>query len=242
MYESKKHIFSDIPELNKGAADFFQEAALTAVTETGSFVVSLAGGGTPKGLYALLKEQPYLDKIPWEKVIVLWGDERCVPANSPESNTRMAQEALLNHVPIPASNIHAIDGTLAPEDSAFQYENNLKQLLAANSKQIDLCLLGLGDDGHTASLFPHTSVLHEKERWVKEVYVEKLDRWRITLTAPFLNQSNTVLFLVSGAKKAAILPKVIQGGVETDLYPSQLIINEHANVHWFMDQDAAALI
>ena len=233
------HIAEDLEANSKAAAAFLINTGEKAIAERGKFIVSLAGGSTPKRMYELLAGAEFKEALDWSKVIVIWGDERCVPETSSDSNSRMAKEAWLNQVPIPAAQIYPVNGTLHPAQAARGYEAQLKKVLGAKLDAIDLCLLGLGDDGHTASLFPHTDVLKEKERWVSEVYVEKFDSWRVTLTAPVIRNSKQIAFLVSGAKKAAILPKVLEGPFQPEDYPSQLIIQDNAAVHWFLDKAAA---
>lgn len=239
--EPQLHIHPDASSNSQAAAQFLADTAQQAIQKNGRFVVSLAGGSTPKKMYELLAESPFADTIDWSKCYIIWGDERCVPETSPDSNSRMAKEAWLNKVDIPAEQILPMDGTLPPAEGAQQYEATLKALLGENG-QLDLCLLGMGDDGHTASLFPHTKVLDVTDQWVSEVYVEKLDSWRLTLTAPFIRNSASIAFLVSGAKKADALQQVLKGDYQPATYPSQLIIREQANTHLFLDEAAATKV
>jgi len=234
------NIEANLEQNSYAAAEFLIQSATAAIRNKGRFIVSLAGGSTPKRMYEILSEPPFKDALPWDKVYVIWGDERCVPDDSPESNSRMAREAWLNQVAIPEGNIYAIDGTLPPEEAAAQYETELRELFQGDQPAIDLCLLGLGDDGHTASLFPHTTILEERQKWVREVYVEKMQSWRITLTVPIIRAATQIAFLVSGAKKVDILPKVLYGPHMPEEYPSQFIIKENPAVYWFLDEAAAA--
>jgi 6-phosphogluconolactonase len=191
-------------------------------------------------LYALLAQSPYRERLAWEKVHVFWGDERVVPHEDDRYNAKMAFELLLNHVPIPAAQIHPMSGELPPEESARQYEALLRGHFGNQPPRFDLILLGMGDDGHTASLFPYTPVLQEKSRWVSELYLESQQMYRITLTAPLLNQAHQIAFLVTGATKAATLYEVLHGERRPDRYPSQLIRTESSSTHWFLDKAAAA--
>lgn len=233
------NIHADKEATSRAAADFLIRVAQEAIAAKGQFILSLAGGSTPKRLYEILAEPAYKGLLDWTNVHVIWGDERCVPETSPQSNSRMAKEAWLRASPIPASNLYAVNGTLAPEAAAAVYESQLKSLFKDNIAAIDLCLLGLGDDGHTASLFPHTEILKEEEAWVSAVYVEKMESWRISLTAPLIRASSNIAFLVSGAKKVDILPEVLNGTHQPTEYPSQLIIKDNPKVHWFLDEAAA---
>ncbi len=234
------YVLDDPEQMSIAAANFLMETAVKVIEKKGRFVISLAGGSTPKKMYQLLGKAPFKDAVAWNKFYVLFGDERCVPETSPDSNSRMAKEAWLNKVSIPADQIFLINGTLPPAEAAQRYENDLKSLFANEEPVIDLCFLGLGDDGHTASLFPRTEALQENEKWVTAVHVEKMDSWRISLTAPFLKRSDQIAFLVSGEKKANILPKVINGAYRPTEYPAQLILKGQPNVHWFLDEAAAS--
>ena len=233
------HIYTDKEANSRAAADFLIRIAREAIERKGQFIISLAGGSTPKRLYEILAEPTYKETLDWTKVHVIWGDERCVPESSPQSNSRMAKEAWLNSSSIPSSNLYPVDGTLAPEEAASKYEAQLKTVFKDDISAIDLCLLGLGDDGHTASLFPHTTILKEDKAWVSAVYVEKMESWRISLTAPLIRASSNIAFLVSGAKKVDILPEVLNGSYQPTEYPSQLIIKDNPKVHWFLDEAAA---
>lgn len=203
------------------------------------FAVAVAGGSTPRALYQRLAAPENAQHIGWSKVHVFWGDERAVPPDYPDSNYRMVKETLLDHVALPASNIHRMQGELEPEQAAAEYELTLHSFFAGRAGKIrfDLVLLGMGDDGHTASLFPNTTALDETEKLVAANYVPKLDTWRITLTLPVINAAAHVAFLVSGAGKADTLRQVLQEP-ERKL-PSQLVRPVDGELFWWVDQAAA---
>ena len=224
----------------RGAAEMFAEQARRAVPVCGRFSVALAGGNTPQRMYELLAEEPHRSGIDWSGVHVFWGDERCVPPHDARSNYYMTRTALLDHVPIPAGNVHRIRGELHPADGARDYETVLAQHFGTEPARFDLVLLGLGTNGHTASLFPGTSVLRERTRRAAEVYVAELDMWRVTLTAPVLNAAAVVAFLVSGADKADILREVIIGPREPDRLPAQLVQPAASEARWLVDRAAAS--
>jgi 6-phosphogluconolactonase len=221
-------IFSNAQELARGAAEYFVARSGEAVARKGSFTVALSGGSTPKILYQLLVD---LD-VPWSKTHFFWSDERHVPPDHPDSNYRMTYEAMLSRVPVPESNVHRIHGENPDAaDAANEYEQTLLPL--------DLILLGLGTDGHTASIFPGSEVLHETERLIAAVWVEKFNAYRITMTLPLLNNSGSVLFLVSGAEKAEVVKEVLEGPKK---YPAQLVQPTHGQLLWMLDKDAASYL
>lgn len=238
-------IFSDPTEVTRAAADEFTRIAVEAVAQTSLFTVALSGGSTPRALYSLLAEDPqYRDRLPCNQMYLFWGDERAVPPDHPDSNYRMTKDAMLSKLPVPEGNIHrihaeAIDAKKAAED----YENELKQffrLASGELPRLDLVLLGMGPDGHTASIFPYTSAVQERERLVADVYVEKLKTHRVTLTVPVLNHAIHVLFLACGAEKADTLKAVLQGERSPNQYPSQLIQPTYGKLTWMVDRAAAS--
>ena len=236
------HISDTADAMSRAVADFFVERAKTAISRNGRFTVSLSGGSTPEALFRLLAASPWKDGIDWQKVHIFWGDERCVPDDSPENNARMARQALLDHVPVPENQICRMNGSLPPEAGAALYDIRLREFFDWKMPVFDLILLGMGDDGHTASLFPHTPVLKEKHRWAKEVYVDKLDSWRITLTAPVIQSAACIAFLVAGEKKVAALKEVLHGDYRPEEFPSQLVARNRAEVHWFLDAAAGKAV
>lgn len=236
------HIYPDLEALSRAAAEFFVQQAQRAMAGGGRFRVALSGGQTPRRTYGLLGQAPWRDQVRWERVHVFWGDERCVPGDDPRSNARMAREAWLDRVPIPPGQIHPIDCHQDPEEAAQRYEDLLRRLGAGQSSSLDLILLGLGDNGHTASLFPGTAVLSEGQRWAAPVYVAEQNLYRVTLTAPCINRAAVVAFLVAGAGKAQVLKEVLQGPRDPQRLPAQLIQPANGALHWLVDQDAASLL
>jgi 6-phosphogluconolactonase len=240
-------VFPNAEALAEEAARRFAQAAGDAVNSRGMFVVALSGGATPRSMYAQLAGPLYASSVPWPLVQVLWGDERCVPPDHAASNYRTAREALLDHVPIPAASVHRIRGEDDPAVAARTYEQELRRLLGTPEgpprdtpeTRIDLVLLGLGDDGHTASLFPGAPLLTDREHWVMAHCTHMEPPWRVTLTPAIINGAAEILFLVSGAGKAAIVQRVLEGPLRPDELPAQLIAPAHGRVHWLLDAAAA---
>lgn len=234
-------IFDTPAELFQAAAREFAALASAALESRGGFVVALAGGSTPKALYSLLASQ-YAATIPWDKIYFFFGDERHVPPGHPESNYRMANETLLSHVPVRAENVFRVHAEESDADVAAQeYERTLRKFFALPPGQFprfDLILLGIGPDGHTASLFPGTTALTEKQRWVVANWVEKFKTHRITLTYPVINHAACVIFLSSGADKAGILHEVLEN--PNAGLPSQAVRPTDGRLEWMVDQAAAA--
>ena len=183
-----------------------------------------------------------LQRIEWEKVHVFWGDERCVAANHEDSNYRMAFDVMLGHLPIPVKQIYRMKGEVEPKEAAKEYQNRLQSFFAGKPPRFDLILLGLGNDGHTASLFPGTKALSETNRWVIANYVRKLSAWRLTMTARLINQAANVTFLVSGKDKADVLLRVLAGRYSPEEIPAQIIRPDRGQLRWLMDAGAAALL
>ena len=221
--------------LADAAARHFVAAAGEAISSHGQFIVALSGGSTPRGTYLRLGTEALVSKVMWSHVQVLWGDERCVPPLHVESNYRMARETLLDRVPLPAANVHRIHGEDDPATAAAAYEATLRALA-----RIDLVLLGLGEDGHTASLFPGGAAVHEQTRWVMAARASAGSVWRITLTPAVINAAAEVLFLVSGGAKAGILRRVIEGPRRPQELPAQAIAPSNGRVRWCVDAAAAA--
>ncbi|HXB55620.1 MAG TPA: 6-phosphogluconolactonase [Vicinamibacteria bacterium] len=237
-------VVEDGAELARAGADEFRGRALEAVAAGGAFRVVLSGGSTPRSLFSLLAGEPYRAQLPWDAIHFFWGDERPVPPDHPDSNYGMARETLLSRVPVPPANVHRIPGE--EEDAgaaAAAYERTLKgffRLTGEERPRFDLVYLGLGPDGHTASLFPGTKALHEERRLVVANWVGKLYTHRITLTAPVLNAAALVVFLVAGADKAVPLKAVLEGPREPDQLPAQLVRPEGGRLVWLVDRSAAA--
>jgi 6-phosphogluconolactonase len=233
-------VYPDYENLSRAAAKLFLERVMRASQAGTHFRVVLSGGSTPKRTYELLAEPPFRDQVPWNLVQVFWGDERCVPLDDLRSNARMAFQILLDKVPIPSEQIHPISCASNPERSAQEYETLLKGFFADQPPRFDLIFLGLGENGHTASLFPRTQVLKEVQRWVAQVYVREQDLYRVTLTAPVINQAAAVVFLVAGSEKAQVLYEVREGSFEPERLPAQLIRPQDGELLWFVDREAAA--
>jgi len=244
---SAVRVFETSEHLARAAAEECVRLALRAVEAGDRFSVVLAGGSTPKPLYALLAGDDSLrERFPWKKTHFFWGDERHVPPEHADSNYRMALETMLSKVPVSLSQLHRIESENTNASKAAEnYERDLLQhfrLSPGNWPQFDLALLGLGPDGHTASLFPDTDVLGQKERLAAAVWVPKFQASRITLTAPLLNQAASICFLVSGKDKAEALRTVLLGEFQPRQYPAQLIRPVQGRLQWLVDRDAAALL
>lgn len=236
------HIASDTGRLSHDLAAWLSDYIKDVLSERDRFTFVLSGGSTPKQLYALLAEPPYKDAIDWEKVHFFWGDERAVPFEDARNNAKMCYDELLNKVPVNPDHIHIMRTDIAPEESASEYEKVLKQYFDDSEITFDFVLLGMGDDGHTLSLFPGTEVIHEENAWVKAFYLPAQEMFRITLTAPVVNNAACVAFLAAGAGKAETLKHVLEGDSNVDLYPSQIIKPTKGQLHWFVDQAAAAML
>jgi 6-phosphogluconolactonase len=212
------------------AADFIARAAAAAIAERGRCILSLCGGNTPRPVYARLAELP----LPWEKIVITFGDERCVPPDHAQSNYRMAHEALLSRVAIPEANILRMRGELPPEEAAREYAEALHRLAPGEAiPRHDLLLLGLGDDGHTASLFPDTAALAVHDRMVAPNYVPKLDAHRLTVTFPLINAARQIAFLVNDPAKEPVIEAVLSG---QSAYPSGQVAPEAGTVTWILGQ------
>lgn len=245
--ESRVQIVPDARALHRAAAEEFVSRAEDAVRARGRFIVALAGGSTPKGLYTLLAaDQALRQAAPWERIHFFWGDERHVPPDHRDSNYRMTRETLLDKVPVPAANVRRFPTENQDADEvARQYEETMRAffpLSAGQFPRFDLVLLGLGADGHTASLFPGNKALHEKQRLVVATRVAGLNANRITLTAPVFNSASCVIFLVSGADKAAALKAVVAGRQAPEQFPAQLIRPADGELLWIVDEAAGRLL
>lgn len=232
-------VYPDGDHLARAAAELVARTASRAVRGHGRFDWCLSGGSTPRRCYELLAMPERSQMIDWAHVHIFWGDERCVPPTEPQSNYGMAKEALLSQVPIPSENIHRIEAELDPAEAASRYAALLKEQLGQRGG-FDLALLGIGEDGHTASLFPGLPAVRETGNWVVAEFVIHLDMWRISLTPGVFNRSATVAFLAEGANKAEIVAKVIEGPKEVDKLPAQVIDPKDGQVIWLLDRSAAA--
>jgi 6-phosphogluconolactonase len=236
-------IYPDPDAFVLGAAELISGLAQAAIAESDRFTVALAGGGTPRPVYALLATPAFAGRIAWDKVQVFFGDERCVPPDDERSNFLMAREALLDHVPLPPANVHRIAGEDDPGRAALAYEQDMKLYFRTQAPPtFDLICLGLGENGHTASLFPGTAGLREQERWVVSQYVEALKTWRVTVTPVLINAARNVVFMVEGSGKAEVLERVLTGPYEPDVLPAQLVQPTSGRTHWLVDAAAGARV
>jgi 6-phosphogluconolactonase len=233
----KIQVFPTKTALYYGAAEYWKKIASLAIERTGAFHVALAGGSTPRGLYQLLASEPYVSQVDWRRVYIYFGDERYVPMDHPESNYRMARETLLDLVPIPPKQILRIRTDLSdPQLAAANYAQVLQASLPEEGC-LDLILLGVGSDGHTASLFPETPILTVYDRLVAAVYVEKLSAWRISMTYPAIEMARRILFLVTGVDKAPVVARILTEPHGKD-FPVQRL-RARGEVNWYLDADAA---
>lgn len=236
------HIAPSATETLHQLAGYVVQVAAQAIAARGRFTVALSGGNSPKRLHELLASPAYRDQVAWEKVLFFFGDERYVPPTDPESNYRMALDTLLTPLSIAPDHVFAMDTALPPAEAARRYTAAMESVFAPEAVQLDLALLGLGDNAHTASLFPHTPVLEDQSVGAREVYVEEKQAYRITLTAPLLNQARAIAFLVYGTDKAAAVQRVLRQALDVQELPAQLIAPVGGELHWFLDEASAALL
>lgn len=238
-------VCADAEEVAAKTADLFVNEAAKAIADRGRFRVVLSGGSTPRRAYELLASAKWRAQVVWNKVDVFWGDERYVPADHPESNYRMANDALLQNIPIPQANVCRVPVEISPpEATAKAYEDAIRDCFvdAGGVPRFDLIFLGLGTNGHTASLFPHSPLLNERSRLVMADEVVEKNMWRITMTAPLLNRGRTVVFLVVGRDKAEVLRQVLCDSYNPQTLPAQLIRPEEGSLLWIVDEAAASLL
>ncbi len=235
-------LFKDGEALARAAAELIAEQARLTVESCGRFSLLLAGGETPRRCYQLLAQEPLLDSVPWHAVHFFWGDERCVGTDDPRSNALMAQNELLQQLPVQPEQIHPIRCGQSPQQAADAYQAELVKYFAGNPPRFDLALLGLGDDGHTASLLPGSAALAESGRWSAVTRRPEEDFSRVTLTAPIINQAALILFLVAGSGKAPVLGDILNGATIPHPYPAQLICPTSGELLWFVDRGAAGML
>lgn len=222
--------FDNAELLANAAANYFVKLTHEKIEKKGKFNVALSGGNTPMALYQLLATPSFSNKIDWKKVFIFWGDERCVAFDSSDNNAFNAKNILLDKVPIPKKNIFIIPVDETPVNAAIYYEATIKIFFKTDKPVFDLILLGLGDDGHTASLFPYSSILQEKNKLVKEVFLAEKNTWRVSLTAPIINAASHKLILVVGKVKAPILDIILLRQKDYEKYPAQMI----EEAEWFV--------
>lgn len=252
--DAQVRVYKDPAELALKAARHFARLADQYVVGCGRFTVALSGGSTPKAMFSILAASPFVETVPWSSVYFFWGDERCVPPGHQDSNYRMAYETLLSKAPVPGENIFRIPAELEdPDRAAQEYSLMLTQFFMkapgatgtaplANVPRFDLVFLGMGPDGHTASLFPGTAALQATDQIVVANYVEKFNAYRITLTAATINNARNVTFVAAGADKAQTLKDVLEGQYQPEVYPSQLIRPQNSSLLWMVDEAAAQLL
>lgn len=238
-------VYPDAAQMAQASAQLFAERVEHAVAQRGVARVALSGGSTPQAMFKLLAEGsgPFRATVPWDKLQLFWVDERCVPPTDPESNYGVCRELLLGKVSLPEENVFRMEGELDPEEAASRYESTLRNTLkleGAESPAFDLMVLGMGPDGHTASLFPHTDAIHELGRLAVANHVPQKDTWRITLTWPVINQGREVVFAMDGGGKAEMLEKVFLGPRDPESLPSQLIRPTSGKLLLLLDETAAA--
>ena len=238
----KPTIFENSSSLHLAAADYFFQTYEKSIIDHGSFHVALSGGTTPKSLFLILAKTPYAEKFNWKNIHVYFGDERFVAQTHDDSNFRMANEALLQHVDIPQSNIHSVNTSLSSAEMAAEnYETIMTEFLAKDEQdhpQFDLVLLGLGPDGHTASLFPETEILLQQTKMCDAVYVKKFDSWRTSITFPVINHAKHILLLSEGEGKVDIITELVNDSQNNNQYPVQMIKPEN-RMCWYIDKAAA---
>ena len=235
------HIYKSAEETITALANWITSLIQKTLEVKDKFTIALSGGETPKKLYQTLASDEYREKINWSRLHIFWGDERFVPFNDEHNNAKMAFDNLLSDVNIPAEQVHRILTDIIPEESAKQYENILHKYFDEKQTTFDLVLLGMGDDGHTLSLFPNSELLNDKQSWVRADYTGQKGMKRITLMPSVVNKSAAIVFFVTGVAKAKVLKEVIEEPVNHN-YPSQLIQPSNGELHWFLDSSAAKFL
>ncbi|MBV9718164.1 MAG: 6-phosphogluconolactonase [Candidatus Eremiobacteraeota bacterium] len=238
---SELHVYRDSRALARAVAELFVATGRMAAAERGAYHVALSGGSTPRAAYELLGQEPWRDELSWSDVFIYFGDERCVPPDDEQSNYRMAERSFLDSVGIPRANVHRIRGEIEPGHAANEYASLLRADLGS-TPHFDLMLLGLGPDGHTASLFPGTPPDTGDDGLVRAVYAQSQMMWRITLTPKVINAARTVAFAVEGAEKAQILAAVYEGPVDPVKYPAQIVAPTSGRLMWLVDEVAAGML
>lgn len=237
----------DLNTLMRASAERVASISEAAITARGHFTIALSGGSTPKALYELLAGE-YAKHLDWPNFHIFWSDERCVPPDHPDSNYRAARVTMLDYVPVPMSNIHRMYGEIDPLQAADQYEMMLREFFLTRVQEnepaprFDLILLGMGEDGHTASLFPGTAAIYSQDRWVVGHHIEKLDTWRLTLTPPAINAAANVILLVVGESKAETLRAVFNEDYQPNILPAQSVDPVAGRALWLVDATAASLL
>jgi 6-phosphogluconolactonase len=235
-------VFKEPSDVLAALADFIVSKSEEAIKKNGRFNIALSGGSSPKKLYELLASDTYRDKIEWHKAFFFFGDERYVPLYHKDSNYLMTERALFEPLGILQDQVFAVNTALPPAEAAQDYEARMRNHFADTACRFDLILLGLGDNSHTASLFPYTKVLHEKKAFVKEIFVDEVNMYRITFTAPLINAAHVIAFLVYGGTKAQAVHHILEDATNVEAYPAQLIKPVDGTLYWFLDEPAASEI
>lgn len=236
------HIYKSPDDIAVALAEWITRRIETVLQTQDRFTWVLTGGNSPKALYDLLASSPYKERIEWRKLHIFWGDERAVPFSDERNNARMTYRHLLDKVPVIPGQVHVMQTEGDAAESARNYEKILHGYFGTEGTSFDLVLSGMGDDGHTLSLFPGTNIIHEKDAWVSAFYLDAQQMYRISLTAPIVNRAAAVAFLTFGANKARALYEVLEGETNIDVYPSQVIQPLSGELHWWVDEDAAAFL
>lgn len=234
------HIYKNAEEVITALAEWITTLIGKTLQTKEICTIALSGGETPKALYKKLASAPYCDTLDWSKIHFFWGDERVVPFTDERNNAKMAYDNLLGKVPVPEENIHTMPIDLEPTDAAIVYEKILHQYFDDKATTFDLVLLGMGEDGHTLSLFPNSLLLFQNDKWVMAVNSPEKKMQRITLMVPFVNRAASIVFLITGDSKAKTLKKVLEGDDEPKKFPARLIKPIMGELHWFIDEAAAA--
>ncbi len=235
----KLHIFKNKETLSDELALWMCDVIANVLKKQEFFTLVLSGGETPKLLFKKLASKEFKDKINWNKIHIFWGDERVVPFNDDRNNAKMAYDLLIDHIDIPATQVHIIRTDIEPNFAVDQYRKMLHTFFDHTSKSFDLVLLGMGDDGHTLSLFPDSPIIEEHTHWVNAVFSKKQEMYRITLMPLLVNKASKIAFMVDGAKKAKVLQQVLEGEYQPTKLPAQIIKPKEGKLHWFLDEAAA---
>ncbi len=236
------HVYKSTSELITAIAEYVIEIAQDVISLRGEFSFVLSGGSSPELLYRKLAASEYRNQLDWSKVNFFFGDERYVPSDHPQNNAKMARELLFDPLNISASRIYAVNTSLSPDNAAKDYTAQITSHFGVKKLQFDLILLGLGDNAHTASLFPYTDVLNDQSVSVQAVFLKQQNTHRITMTAPLINQAHNIAYLVFGKGKAEAVHHILESEFDPQQYPAQLIKSERENLQWYLDEDAASLL
>lgn len=235
-------VFPDVESQTQAAIDLFCRFAMEAIADNGRFSAALSGGSTPKRLYGGLSQAEWQHRLDWDRIHLFFGDERHVRADHPESNFKMVNDVLFSQVSIPATNVFRVKTEFDPRLSAFNYEDELRAFFDEAWPRFDLVLLGMGEDGHTASLFPGTAALNEAQRWFVANYVPQLEAWRLTLSINALNAAKNIVVLVSGQSKAEMIREVLGQSGSKNQKPIEMITPVYGEMTWLLDHEAASLL